>query len=1759
MRRELVPSSAIHATPTCDGDSISTQESVVDSEANPTQLYLRLNYRLWDMALTSLQTKPHEAAIWISRNEQKALPLHIACESTTCPPDVISALLQAYPVALACGTVPRGDLPLHLACGNQGLVKNQQAMLNLVNMFPEALKRMNINNLTPLDILRLLPKKSRSVKELIAEWHLKVVTDSQDTEYELQRDDDESHSVAKASVVTPQLDNRTSKTRGKINRETSKAAVEASPTTTMTDLSTGDDGFAIRLNKMRLEQIETLPEEQQRVDLPFRPSESPASIKHELSSPTEDHLRLRTAAAIMAEEDDESIHDAKMEAALVSPPYLQRNLSPGSAPPQVFFSEQGYSDESDYVIPPRSSMASNLKLSKTVKENELLRKKLEKLSEETAMLRSSELDNTALIADLKQSVEKERNFNKTHLKQYELSIAKLEDALHQEGRKLQTKRENDLSNAKRISQLENCLAGKRADLSTMKVALRDEALSKESLQDELSDLERHTRSLVSELETKSSAVEQLMSQLEDISKEVEAHKEIDLANKEHIKELTTNLNQKDIQLRSMTDTVAAGDGKVERLESLNAALKTKTTDVKNLLKSNTETFKATIANLERELKRKEEQEIGAKAKINELEHVVDGKDAQLKTLQQEQIALETKCESLCQKELVAEKTAQELESAKNEIGQLNLRLSEKDEDILSKSKMIASLQSEAVGSTKKLEETERRLDALYTELVSQQRRETDLEKKNKEMQQRIDEFDEEHRSKTIKLRVLKTAVESYKTELEQFATKKSADQKLMGENATKLLELQENYGVVKVNLSEMTAKFEATELREKEAIMKLNESQQTVRKTTQELEVLKAKQLATQAQVTELEFDLDEKRRKLGKLEDEHAEVLENIDQLEAKHKRLLEVHAEKVKSEGKLQSEHDKTKDYYRLQASLVEDMEATLSDLRAKYADVSDEYEQVKCIAEKRDHMDKTKEQEHQRALDRSARQVTELESQINELTRTKTIDQKKIGELESEVKNLREWYAVTLERVSELETTGKAETIASQDLERLQGIIQSMKKEAIISEETIQVLKDANSAISQERANLQQVVESSAKDASKNLAVANENESNITDLTEQLLQSQTNNIKLEAKTQKNESKWKSKLAEMTKKLSMVNANCDDLTEELRGTVVELDETRTLLSASQSNERKMQDRLLSYQEKAVRLETALTELRSTVEEQSGVVTSKVAISDTIENERVQLKKQVEHITGELDEAKAQIDSLLQQIDHLAREKSQFEELAKSAVVKAESLDAIIETMKHNKEEIVDYETEWPEEQRKLVEDIDRLTAALNNSTQRCEETQKLLNKLIIADTDEVVAVLQQSVVKAQAELRDERKESCRLEEVNKSYQVEVGRLLKMNTYFQAEKEEMKVAMAQNQCMIRELQQYKEEYEKQSMESGVKLLGMLKRFSADDEMSDLIREKQELQNAYQAAEEDNVANVANVEYFLQNIQLLETHVQDLTTSHHLLLEQDRINRDTIDRQKKRIATLRDNKSQYTYDTDEDQVFSDEDDMLNDLTFDWDTQIMDLLRTYGATTLVGTSDNSLLQKASNRREMRENLKKQVTDTIANQSSQITALKELVAAEKSRAEEEIGRLESSISTVKMENHVLKTAGREQSERSSKTQARLKAENVALKHAMEKLTQQTADHQRKIRRLAAKQAAWARKRPAMSGQGSVASSVTSVASTNVSHNDIDRGQPDDDDKEGETKSGTTNSNDEEIASLKDESANGETGVAESRDDAQPCSYA
>ena len=1700
-------------------DSIATQESC-DAKENPTQLYLRLHYRLWDMVLSTLQSKPADASIWISTKGNKVLPLHVACESSECPPSVVEALMTTYRGSLECPTSNKGSLPLHLICANDHFLATHEALvLKMVDACPRALKISNHNHQTPLQVLRKHLCSSQAPNQcqtLLAKMEEKLAMPAMG--YNPPREKPETSRRAKSTTITPTIVSSPSadaSDEGFVSRLNKMATPSA---------DASDEGFASRLNKMatpsadasdegfasRLNKIALMAEdkiEPEAVSPIYRPSSLDSLVN------------LKPAKPIRDGSADDRDHLSSLRS--------KDNGGGAQFREQVMgFSEDSSSeDESPQQLTPRSMSQVKLKLTKTTVENGLLRKKLSNLTQKTTSLQFHHDNQCTLIGDLQQSIEQERGISKTYVKDYELKLARLQDQLLDTQRQLQNNSGNEQHLAHRISQLESSMAGKKADLSTLKAAMEDEEMNKATLEEDMEQQKSDNQTLKHQVTAHTRDKERLMVRLEDMTKEVETYKEIGFANTKNIKELSDAFQQKEIQCRSLTGSMGAAEKRSAQLEKLNTALKTKATDLMDVLKCNTDTFKATIAHLESSLQKKEADELETLKKVEELKHVFQAKDKQLEQLTSERKLLESTCETLRKKEIVAEEVAKELASVTAQRDQIRTQLQAKRHEIERLSGETKGLQVESAQKSGTIDESDRRMEALYTELVAQRKRETGLAEKNTNLSRKVEEQTREQQNKAIKLRVLKTAVDSYKSEMERFVVQKSRDDKVAVANVKKLLEVEERLGAGAVNMAELTSKLTALEQREKDANVlaqdykqHAQEYKQKAQETAAELEEVCTEAEQTRKQLEEQLSSRKQETQQHEKFKHEHKELVEKQKTKDSDYKQLQAVYEQKTNAEEEVRAECTKVQEYNCLQVSLVEDLEVNLSELRSKHAAMCEEHKQMKRIAEKREGLNQT------RILDARSARTEQLEACISELKESKAQETKRIQELEVINDGLREWYSNALTRVTQLEETVSKDISAElqEDITRLQRIIGATKEEAILSEDAIIALRKANAALQEDNKDMHNRAQRSQDmDPIQCLTLINcDNLLRIKALSEQEAWASEKLQRDREKWQAEETAFNVKIKDMAGTLKNLRDNYEDLCDELAENTRTTTEMRKHLESSEDKERKQSMQLKSYEQKIGLLETemrkrndkdriivqriqlksyegkiellesTITQLQATLGEQKEAITLRGSMTD---EQKIQLKS----YEGKIDLLENTITQLKtafgEQNKVIALRGSMTDEQRiqlKSYEAKIDLLENTItqlQTTSGEQNELITLKgsmaDELIEERALLKKSVDTLTEELQRSQVRCDVLQKRTQELqACISLDEAatltVAGLETSLATLHNELEVYREECKRYEDLSNSHQLEVGRLLKINATLYDECQEIGAKSKEQTGLVKELRKCKEEYEKLSAESSMKLLDILSKFSPDAAVSELMQQKVHLQREHEKISEDNVANTANVKYLVTNIQLLETRVMELTLTHKLLVEESEGLRNTITEQEEQIVELADISDRLAAFHEDELAESSK--IASAASHEWDKQIIDIVSRY--TGAVADQETVLKIATADRTATRERMCRRVTEAFESQSTNIKELHDKVKTTEAKVADSEKKLKDSNYTLKLENKILKTAGKEESERASKAQATLKTENETLKQAISKLTQQTADHQYMICKLAAKQASLQRKKEA-----------------------------------------------------------------------------
>lgn len=143
--------------------SIVKLPNELDFDDGPTELFMALQRKDWEVARRQAQHAPEQACIWISRKEDdgetlrwRLLPLHAAMIFGA-PLTVVKALLDAFALG-ARARDDQGMLPLHLLFRQGG---QQEVVALLLQAFPDSVEIENCKGLTPLAIAKASTSPNR--------------------------------------------------------------------------------------------------------------------------------------------------------------------------------------------------------------------------------------------------------------------------------------------------------------------------------------------------------------------------------------------------------------------------------------------------------------------------------------------------------------------------------------------------------------------------------------------------------------------------------------------------------------------------------------------------------------------------------------------------------------------------------------------------------------------------------------------------------------------------------------------------------------------------------------------------------------------------------------------------------------------------------------------------------------------------------------------------------------------------------------------------------------------------------------------------------------------------------------------------------------------------------------------------------------------------------------------------------------------------------------------------------------------------------------------------------------------------------------------------------------------------------------------------------------------------------------------------------------------------------------------------------------
>ena len=441
-------------------------------------------------------------------------------------------------------------------------------------------------------------------------------------------------------------------------------------------------------------------------------------------------------------------------------------------------------------------------------------------------------------------------------------------------------------------------------------------------------------------------------------------------------------------------------------------------------------------------------------------------------------------------------------------------------------------------------------------------------------------------------------------------------------------------------------------------------------------------------------------------------------------------------------------------------------------------------------------------------------------------------------------------------------------------------------------------------------------------------------------------------------------------------------------------------------------------------------------------------------------------------------------------------------------------------------------DEKLALVNGIDSLSDFLQKALEHnsdlqvdVEETNEKALKLFkrqrqIEDELESTKVVNDELRKLLLEQKDETEKELAL---NQSYMIEVERLLNANSSLQSnidQKNGQNDALQQN---VSSLEQTKADFESISSDIFVKVANMLTKLASDAFVQRLIQEKGLCSQEHKLDIDDCHGNFSGMENVLKSIIVLEEKVLALISLSHSPFEE-------ADNLKKTCGSLHDSIKKLTHEYDmllqkkeklhEENTANcaninclvkdihvldtrislltaahdrhlEEIDCLKQIITDREAVVNELERlALGSVENMAQGSNCINEDFNYIAEEStegwptqrpflhgRNVVNRLKATLEARALEIDKLKSeaLGSAEKvSDVTRGSHAIHATVQMLKLENSILKTEGNARGNRAKRSQDMLTQENKTLRESIWTLTQQTKDHQLKIRQLAAKQA-------------------------------------------------------------------------------------
>ncbi|XP_069038376.1 centromere-associated protein E isoform X6 [Lepisosteus oculatus] len=588
---------------------------------------------------------------------------------------------------------------------------------------------------------------------------------------------------------------------------------------------------------------------------------------------------------------------------------------------------------------------------------------------------------------------------------------------------------------------------------------------------------------------------------------------------------------------------------------------------------------------------------------------------------------------------------------------------------------------------------------------------------------------------------LTEAVQQVTEDLRETQTKLSeADQK-MANLSEQHSAVQAQYVEVAEDCEKLKTELESSSIEKQQCLNGMEDLKLQVLNVSEELQLVNSERdsllLEKRDSTQRTEADLQELRTHVASLTQEREQLQEILESVRAEKSQLkADLEEKMVETQEELRQQQQLISDLKTQRGERETQLEQQINDLSGELKLVSSDRDSL--LSERRDSAHRPEEKlEEMRSHITSLTQEREQLQEILESVRAEKSQLK--AELEEKMVETQEELRQQQQLISDLKTqSGERETQLEDQVNELSEKLKlvSCERDSLLSErrdsghrpeEELEELRTHITSLTQEREQLQEILESVRAEKSQLKIDLEENVEMSVETQEELRQQQQLMTDLKIQTAEKEAWLQQQITELSEKLKLVSSERDSLPSERRDSghrpEAELEEMRSHIASLTQEREQLQEILESVRAEKSQLKAELEE--KMVETQEELRQQQQLISDlkTQREEReTQLEQQVNELSEQLKLVSSESETLLsEKRDSTRRTEAELEELRTHITSLTQEREQLQETLESVRAEKSQLQAELEEKINKLNEELklmssqhDTLLSESRNSTRR-------------------------------------------------------------------------------------------------------------------------------------------------------------------------------------------------------------------------------------------------------------------------------------------------------------------------------------------------------------------------------------------------------------------------------------------------------------